>query len=400
MATRRLLKIAVVGAAVAMVATGCGSSSGTTDAGSGPAKPPQLPMLQALGAGEGAINILAWPGYAENGTTDPSVNWVTPFEKATGCKANVQVANTSDEMFEKMGTGDFDVVSASGDSSLRMIYAGKVAPVNTTLLTNWNDIASFQKGQQWNSVGGVNYGIPHGWGANLLSWRTDKVTPAPDSWSMVWDTDSPYKGKIGAYDSPTYLADAALYLMSTKPDLGIKNPYALDQKQFEAAVALATAQKPILAGYWSSYTDAQKAFTNGTFVLGTSWQIIVNLAKADKAPVDAVLPKEGSTGWADTWMIDAKSPHPNCAYMWMNWITTPKIQAQVAEWFGEAPANTKACDFTVDKSHCDIFHAKDEAYFKRIWFWATPQADCLDGRTDVKCVPYSQWTQAWSQLRS
>jgi putative spermidine/putrescine transport system substrate-binding protein len=325
---------------------------------------------------------------------------VTPFEKATGCKANVQVANTSDEMFEKMGTGDFDVVSASGDSSLRMIYAGKVAPVNTTLLTNWNDIASFQKGQQWNSVGGVNYGIPHGWGANLLSWRTDKVTPAPDSWSMVWDTDSPYKGKIGAYDSPTYLADAALYLMSTKPDLGIKNPYALDQKQFEAAVALATAQKPILAGYWSSYTDAQKAFTNGTFVLGTSWQIIVNLAKADKAPVDAVLPKEGSTGWADTWMIDAKSPHPNCAYMWMNWITTPKIQAQVAEWFGEAPANTKACDFTVDKSHCDIFHAKDEAYFKRIWFWATPQADCLDGRTDVKCVPYSQWTQAWSQLRS
>lgn len=401
MATGLRIKVAAMGAVVALAVAACGSSSstGTGDNG-GRAQPPDLPKLESLGTGEGAINILAWPGYAEDGTTDPKVDWVTPFTEQTGCKANVQVANTSDEMFEKMGSGDFDVVSASGDSSLRMIYAGKVAPVNTSLLTNWSDIASFQKQQQWNSVNGVDYGIPHGWGANLLSWRTDKVSPAPDSWSVVWDTNSPYKGKIGAYDSPTYIADAALYLMKTKPDLGITNPYALDKTQFDAAVALATAQKPILAGYWSSYLDAQKNFTNGTYVLGTSWQIIVNLAQADKAPVDATLPKEGSTGWADTWMVDAKSPHPNCAYMWLNWITTPPVQAQVAEWFGEAPANTKACALTTDKNHCTVFHAEDEAYFKRIWFWATPQADCLDGRTDTKCVPYSDWTTAWSALRS
>jgi putative spermidine/putrescine transport system substrate-binding protein len=400
MATRRRMACAAAGAVIALMLTSCGGSGGTGSADGGRAQPPDLPMLKSLGQGEGAVNILAWAGYAENGTTDPKVDWVTPFEKATGCKANVQVANTSDEMFEKMGSGDFDVVSASGDSALRMIYAGKVAPVNTKLLTNYADIAPFQKSQQWNSVNGVEYGIPHGWGANLLSWRTDKVTPAPDSWSMVWDTNSPYKGKITAYDSPTYIADAALYLMKTQPDLGIKNPYALDQKQFDAAVALVTKQKSILAGYWSSYADAQKAFENGTYLLGTSWQIIVNLARADNAPVDSVLPKEGSTGWADTWMVDAKSPHPNCAYMWMNHITTPKVQAQVAEWFGEAPANTKACALTVDKNHCQVFHAEDDAYFKKIWFWATPQSDCLDGRTDTKCVPYSQWTTAWSKLRS
>ena len=401
MGTRRLTTCAAAGTAVvALALAGCGSSNDATSGTGSRAKPPSMQALKTLGAGEGAINILAWPGYAENGTTDPTVNWVKPFEDATGCKANVQVANTSDEMFEKMGNGDFDVVSASGDSSLRMIYAGKVAPVNTSLLTNWADIAPFQKGQQWNSVDGVDYGIPHGWGANLLSWRTDKVSPAPDSWSVVWDANSPYKGKIDAYDSPTYLADAALYLMSTKPDLGIKNPYALDKKQFDAAVELATQQKSILSGYWSAYTDAQKNFTNGTYVLGTSWQIIVNLAQADKAKVDATLPKEGSTGWADTWMVDAKSPHPNCAYLWLNHITTPKVQAEVAEWFGEAPANTKACALTTDKNHCTVFHAEDEPYFKKIWFWATPQSDCLDGRTDTKCVPYSEWTKAWSTLRS
>ena len=400
MTKNRRMSYAAVGAVTALMLTACGGSGDTGSSDGERAQPPKMSALKTLGDGEGAVNILGWAGYAEDGTTDPSVDWVSSFEKQTGCEANVQVANTSDEMFEKMGTGDFDVVSASGDSALRMIYAGKVAPVNTDLLTHYDDIASFQKGQQWNSVDGVDYGIPHGWGANLLSWRTDVVKPAPDSWSVVWDADSAYKGSITAYDSPTYIADAAVYLMSTKPELKITNPYALDQDQFDAAVKLATEQKSILAGYWSSYADAQKAFENKTYVLGTSWQIIVNLAQADKAPVDSVLPKEGSTGWADTWMVDAKSPHPNCSYMWMNHITSPEPQAEVAEWFGEAPANTKACALTTDKNHCATFHAEDEAYFKKIWFWATPQSDCLDGRTDTKCVPYSEWTKAWSKLRS
>lgn len=381
--------------AVTLLAAGCTSSTTSSP------EPPKLSAASSIGKAEGKLNLLVWAGYAENGSTDPTVDWVTPFQKATGCKTNVQVANTSDDMFEKMGTGDFDLVSASGDSSLRMIYAGKVAPVNTSLFTNYNDLASFTKDQKWNSVNGQAYGIPHGWGANLLAWRTDKVTKAPDSWSVVWEKNSPYKGKLTAYDSPTTIADAAVYLKATKPELKITDPYALDKTQFAAAVALAKQQQKNVAGYWSNYADAQKAFENGTYTAGTAWQIIVNLAQGNGAKVESTLPKEGSTGWADTWMIDAKSPHPNCAYKWMNWITTPKVQAQVASWFGEAPANLKACDLTAaDGKNCTVFHAKDEAYFKDIAFWATPQATCLDGRRDVQCVPYSEWTTAWSSIRN
>jgi len=394
-------------ATVALLAAACGTSAGTGSggaSGSGAAtraKPAAMTPLASLGSGEGAVNILAWAGYAENGSTDRSVDWVTPFEKATGCKANVQVANTSDEMFEKMGTGTFDVVSASGDSSLRMVYAGKVAPVNTALLSNYADVPAFEKGRTWNSVDGVAYGMPHGWGAQLMAYRTDKVNPAPDSWSVVWDPSSPYKGKITSYDSPVDgIGAAAVYLMATKPELGIKNPYALDQKQLDAAIALLTAQKPAVGAYWASYTDAQKALESGSTVVGSTWQIIVNLAKADKAPVASVLPKEGATGWADTWMLDAKSPHPNCGYQWMNWATKPDVQAQIAEWFGEAPANPKACALTTDKSHCDTYHANDEAFFKKLWFWTTPQSDCVDGRTDTKCTAYADWSKAWSSLRS
>ena len=396
---RRLSKIALTSCVVALVATGCGTSDDSSTGGQ--PSPPAMTAQETLGDGEGAVNILAWPGYAEDGSTDKSVDWVTPFEQATGCKANIKIANTSDEMFTQMGTGQYDVVSASGDSSLRMIYAGKVAPVNTDLFTNWADIAPFQKNQTWNSVGGVPYGIPHGWGANLLGYRTDKVSSPPTSWSVLYDSNTPYAGKTGVYDSPTDgIAAAAVYLMATQPDLGIKNPYALDQDQFDAAVDLAKQQKQVTGLYWSSYADAQKALENGTTVVATTWQIIVNLAQGNKAPVDAVLPDEGATGWADTWMLDSQAQHPNCGYMWMNWITNPDIQAQVAEWFGEAPANLKACDETTDPKMCDTYHAADAPYFDKIWFWSTPQSACLDGRTDVECVPYNEWTKAWSDIRN
>ena len=313
----------------------------------GPSRRP-CRALQSLGAGEGAVNILAWAGYAEDGTNDKTVDWVTPFEKKTGCKAKVQVANTSDEMFEKMGNGDFDVVSASGDSSLRMIYAGKVAPVNIDLLTNYPDIAPFMKMQQWNSVDGVPYGMPHGWGAQLLAYRTDKVKPAPDSWSLVYDPASPYKGKITMYDSPTDgIAAAAVYLMATKPDLGIKNPYALDQKQFDAAVDLVKAAKPQRRRRSGRRTRTRRRrWRTASTVVGSTWQIIVNLAQGDKAPVD-VGAAQGGRDRLGRHLDDRRQvPAPQLRVQWMNWITNPDVQAQVAEWFGEAPANTKACALT------------------------------------------------------
>ncbi|RZU75307.1 putative spermidine/putrescine transport system substrate-binding protein [Micromonospora kangleipakensis] len=387
-------------AAGLLALAGCGDGGGATG-GSGPGgiKPPKIDKLASLGAGEGQVNIVAWAGYVENGSTDPKVDWVTGFEKETGCKVNVKVAGTSDEMVTLMKTGDYDVVSASGDASLRLIYGGEVAPVNTDLIANYKDVFDGLKLKQWNSVDGVAYGIPHGRGANVLMYRTDKVTPAPTSWSAVFDANSPYQGKVTAYDSPIYIADAALYLMKHQPELGIKNPYALDDKQFAAAVDLLKKQNELIGEYWSDYTKEVQAFKSGNSVVGTAWQVIVNLAKADGAPVEAVLPEEGATGWSDTWMVSAKAKHPNCGYLWMNHIIAPAANAAVAEWFGEAPANKLACDQTADKNHCTTFHAADEAYFDKVWFWSTPVEQCLDGRTDVKCKDYAAWTQAWTTIK-
>ena len=292
-------------------------------------------MAQSVGKGEGELNIIAWAGYAEDGSDDPKVDWVTPFEKQTGCQVNVKTGDTSDEMVQLMKTGQYDGVSASGDATLRLIYGGDVAPVNTDLVPNYKTISTFLKNGNWNSVNGQMYGIPHGWGANLLMWNPATVTGNLDSWSAVFTDANKYKGKVTAYDSPIYIADAALYLMKTKPSLGIKDPYSLTSAQLDAAVNLLKQQNGDISEYWSDYTKEVQAFESGTSVVGTTWQVIANTIDADgKSKVRTVLPKEGATGWSDTWMISSKAKHPNCMYKWMNWITSAKVNAEVAEYFG------------------------------------------------------------------
>jgi putative spermidine/putrescine transport system substrate-binding protein len=396
--TKRLAAIACAG--MLALATACGTSSdggggNEADEKQGGFAVPDVPMQESIGDGEGEVNILAWPGYAEDGSTDKSIDWVTPFEKESGCQANVKYFATSDEAVQLMKSGEYDVVSASGDATLRLIAAGDVAPVNTDLLTNYGDIAPFLKDQQFNSVDGQMYGVPHGWGANLLMYTKDVVNPAPTSWSAVFDDASTYAGKVTAYDSPIYIADAALYLMATQPDLGIEDPYALDEDQLAAAVDVLKTQKENVSEYWADYLKEVAAFKSGDSVIGTTWQVI---ASTIGDSVDAVLPEEGSTGWSDTWMISADAPNPNCGYLWMDYITSPEAQAQVAEYFGEAPANVKACDLT-SKGFCDTYHVTDADYAAQIHYWTTPIEECLDGRTDVKCTDYGQWTTAWTEIK-
>jgi putative spermidine/putrescine transport system substrate-binding protein len=385
---------------VAGLAAACSSSAGGGGGGSVKGRSvPNVPMQKTLGKGEGSLNIIAWAGYAEDGSDDPKVDWVTPFEQKTGCQVHVKIGNTSDEMVALMRTGQYDGVSASGDATLRLIYGGDVAPVNTSLVPNYKTIAKFLKNREWNSVNGQMYGIPHGWGANVLMWNPSVVKGNLNSWSAVFGDASKYKGKVTAYDSPIYIADAALYLMRHQPSLGIKDPYALTEKQLDAAVELLKKQNADIGEYWADYTKEVQAFESGTSVVGTAWQVIANTIDADgKLKVRTTVPQEGSTGWSDTWMVSSKAKHPNCMYQWMNWITSPQVNAQVAEFFGEAPAQTLACKYTQDKHFCDVYHALDAKYASKIWYWATPQTQCVNGSGN-NCTPYSEWVSKWEDIK-
>ena len=389
-------------AVVALVFGACSSAPGASAPGASAKPKPSVPA--ALGAGEGELKLVAWTSYVVGGSGGEKLkdapDWVTPFETETGCKVTVKVGGGSSEMVELMKTGEYDGVSASGDATLRLIAGGDVAAVNTDLIPNYKNVFAGLKLQKHNSVDGVAYGVPHGRGANLLMFRTDVVPETTDSWSVVFDGADKYKGKVTAYDYEIYIADAAVYLMATKPDLKITNPYALDATQFKAAVDLLKAQRANITTYWSAAQPEIDAFTSGDMVVGTTWQYQANVLEAAKVPIKAIKPKEGTTGWSDTWMISSKAKHPNCMYLWMNYIISPAANATATVWFGEAPVSPEGCAEAEkqSKGHCDTFHATDEDYFKDVWYWNTPTKECLDGRGPI-CTEFSEWTKAWTEIK-
>jgi putative spermidine/putrescine transport system substrate-binding protein len=349
-------------------------------------------MLQALGEGEGQVSIVAWAGYIERGETDAAFDWVTEFEAASGCKVSVKTAATSDEMVALMNEGGFDLVTASGDASLRLVAGDRVQPINTALIPSWSTIDERLQNAPWHTVDGVHYGTPYVWGANVLMYNTEVFgdTP-PTSWNVVFEKmDLPdgksNEGRVQAYDGPIYVADAALYLMAHKPELGITDPYELNEDQYKAALDLLRTQRTLVGRYWHDAFIQMDDFTNEGVVASSSWPFQVNVLKAGGAPVASTFPEEGITGWADTTMLHVDSPNPNCAYMWMEHSLSPKVQGDVSAWFGTVPSVPAAC--TGNELLTDAGCATNGyENFDKIKFWRTPTAKCSTG----ECVPYYRW---------
>jgi putative spermidine/putrescine transport system substrate-binding protein len=385
---RRTAVVAWLGVVLAASACNLGAPAGPTP-------------LASIGPGEGRLDLVIWAGYAERGAVDPNFDWVTPFEQQTGCMVNVTEMTDSNNGVSLIQSGNYDGISASGDATTRLIAGGYVAPVNTALLPNYANVFEGLKNLPHNTVDGVNYGVPHGRGPNLLMYNTEVITTPPTSWDIVWEGGSEHAGKISIYDSSIYIADAALHLMVKRPELGIKNPYQLNQQQFDAAIDLLEQQAANNPLYWDTYANQVASFASGDAVVGTSWQFQVNLMQSEGQPIAGVLPEEGSTGWSDTWMIASQADHPNCMYMWMNHMMSAEANGMATVWFGEAPTSQQACDFaeTISPGHCELTHATDEAYYDKIWYWSTPQADCADEDAATTCKTQEDWVNAWTELR-
>jgi putative spermidine/putrescine transport system substrate-binding protein len=382
--------------AASLVLSACGTADVPVDSAGGP--------LQSIGEGEGAVSIVAWAGYIERGETDPAFDWVTQFETDTSCKVSVKTAATSDEMVALMNEGGFDLVTASGDASNRLISGGRVQEINIDLIPSYGLIDERLQNAPWHTVDtdgdgtAEHYGVPYSSGQNVLMYNTDVFAgEAPDSWSVVFEeTTLPdgesNAGRIQAYDGPIYVADAALYLASVRPELGITDPYALSREQFDAAIDLLRQQRTLINRYWHDAFIQMDDFTNEGVAASGSWPFQANLLKGGGAPIDKVVPTEGATGWADSTMLHVDSAHPNCAYMWMEWSLTPKVHGDLAAWFQNVPVRLEACDGTHALLGADGCANNGLDDFDKIQWWRTPTSDCGDGpggRED--CVPYHEW---------
>ncbi|MBU4529079.1 MAG: ABC transporter substrate-binding protein [Hoeflea sp.] len=350
-------------------------------------------MITEIGPAEGQVNIVAWPGYIERGETVKEFDWVTKFEEASGCKVNVKTANTSDEMVALMNEGGFDLVTASGDASLRLIAGKRVQPVNIDLVPSWSEVDDRLKDAPWHTVDGVHYGVPYMWGPNVLMYNTETFKEAPTSWNVVFEEmelpdGQTNKGRVQAYDGPIHIADAAQYLMFHKPELGIKSPYELNEDQYKEALDLLRVQRTLVGRYWHDAFIQIDDFKNEGVVASGSWPFQVNLLKGDNQPVASVFPQEGVTGWADTTMMHVDAANPNCSYMWMEHTLSSNLPSDLGVWFGANPPVPAACTDGRGMMTPETCTTNGFDNFEQVRFWTTPVTQC---ESQGECVPYYRW---------
>lgn len=387
--------IAAVGAVV-LAATGLAGCSG------GKQKQPATTVRYArtIGPGEGTLNLVAWSGYVEHGSNDPRVDWVTPFERRTQCKVSVKGVSTSQEMTALMSdpNRNYDGVSAPPEVAGGLITEHQAAQLNPDLVDGYKDLQP--KLRDLTRQGGKVYGVPFTWGADLVMYDPKVVQSTPTGWSALFDPSQyqPYAGRVVMRDSPLTLADAALYLKSKDHKLGITDPYELTTKQLAAAAAVLKKQHSAVKLYWRQPVDAINVFAGGDAVLGQVWPYHADVLGRAGRSVQAIQPKEGVTGWADSWLMGARAKHPNCMYQWMSWMTAPDVQLQVAQWNEVAAANPGVCSSQRSRPYCDAYHVDDRSYVDRIKFAKNPVRDCGNGGSN--CTDYNAWTTAWRQAIS
>ena len=357
--------------------------------------------LTKLGKGEGNLNVVAWAGYLERGTTVAAFDWVTGFEKNTGCMVNIKTAGTSDEMVALMNEGGFDIVTASGDASLRLIAGETVQEININLIPSWNTIDPRLQDAAWHTVDGKHYGTPYMWGSNVLMYNTETFgDTTPDSWNVVFEEQNlpdgqSNKNRVQAFDGPIHIADAAMYLMYHQPELGIKDPYELTNDQYQASLNLLRQQRKLVGRYWHDAFMQIDDFTNEGFVASASWPFMVNLLVGAEQPIASVIPKEGATGWADTTMVHSEAANINCSYMWMEHQLSSNLQSDLGTWFGAVPSVPSKCGTGLMDPAAGIYPEGADACkingidnFDKIHFWRTPVSNC---KTQDSCIPYYKW---------
>jgi putative spermidine/putrescine transport system substrate-binding protein len=364
-----------------------------------------------VGAGEGELNLLVFAGYAEDGTSDADFDWVHPFERNTGCDVHVRYVDSGAEIvraLSRRGGVTFDGASVPADVSGPLIAAGKIAAVRPVLFRRYGDVLPALRGERarhyW--VDGLMYGTPALYGPNLLVYDTEQVPTRPRSSAVLFDGGPAYAGRVAMIDSPMTIADAALYLARARPELGISDPYELTREQLGAATALLERQAPDVSLYWTAFVDLIDAFRSGHVIAGLGSPIALSLLTLDGGPYAAAIPREGTTGWADTWMMTAGAPHPNCMIRWMRWTGQPEVQAAMALWYGGAPSNGSACRFIRERlgdfgdaaDTLPFGRCGDEAFLESLHLWRMPRVDCGDER-GRSCVGYPAWRAAWTSVR-
>ncbi|MEU0478487.1 hypothetical protein ABZ260_04770 [Streptosporangium sp. NPDC006013] len=384
-----LATLAQAGAASAAQPVRSPTPSGTPVAtpGSEPGATSSPAPSASIGKGEGMLQVLTFQGYVEYGGVSSRVNWLTPFERESGCVVKLDRVRTSEEMAARFARGGYDVLSAAPDLAGLLVEQGKVAPLDTALVADYRRIPKRLRELPGLRADGKVYGIPYLWGVNRV----------------VREGDGP-RGPLALYgaapaairNSPLSIADAALALKGTRPQLKIKDPFQLTPAQLDAAMKLLAEGDGPDRVYWDGSLDLVRALSAERVRIAQVLPYHLDLFQRAGRSMK-VLKGGPATGWVDSWMLAAKPASPNCAYRWLNWMNSARAQRPAAAWTGLAPANPEACGGRARRM-CEVYHVRDDRRLRDVLFAARPARDC--GGLGGECTDYADWAERWKSLRA
>jgi len=390
----------VVAGVMTLLAACSGTRTGPPEASASPS-----PTGPTSTSNPNYIRIVVPPGAVQDGSVNPKMDWVTPFEEQSGCLVELRSADTDADAYKDLtygiGNSYYDGILASPEVAGQLEQAKAVAPLKTAQVTGYAKVSARLRAAPPEVSGGTTYGLPYLWDSYVTGYNSGQVKPAPQSWTALFSPSSAaaHSGKITVPDAPVTLALAALYLKSAQPALGITDPFELTRTQLAAAEQAVTRVHKDIGTWWNADSAVIGQLGDGQDVLGAVLTHQINeMARAGlpAAGVPALTEASGSgttVGYLYSWLVSAHAHNPRCAYQFLSWMTSSKIQEQAAASTSAAPVVPAACVGTA-AANCAAYRMSSLDTARNIVFEHLPEASCAAGR----CTTYDQWQADWKHI--
>lgn len=362
------------------------------------------------------IRVVVPVGAVQNGSVNPKTDWVTPFEEQSGCLVQLRTANTDADAYKDLtygiGNSYYDAILASPTVAGQLINAKAVAPLKTAQVTGYSGVSPRLRAAAPEVAGGTTYGLPYLWDSYVTGYNSGQIKTVPPTWTALFSPASAarHSGKITVPNDPVTLALAALYLQSSRPSLGITDPFELTSSQLAAAKQAVTAVHKDIGTWWNADSTVIGQLGDGQDVLGAVLTHQINELSRAGLPAAGVPSLTEAAGSGSTvaflysWMVSAHAHNPTCTYQFLSWMTSNSIQEQAAAFTSAAPVVPAACRGAA-AANCAAYHFSSLPTARNVVFEHLPVANCAvasPGGTAAtaatNCATDAQWRATWKRI--
>jgi len=327
----------------------------------------------------GELNFMVWEGYTDT-------LFAKPFEDACGVKVNATYMGSSDDLVAKLRAGGaetIDLISPSSDAATAIIDAGLAAPLDLARIPSYADLSDGFRKLKVARKDSTVYGVPWAFGPNPLIYDTTKITKAPDSWGALWDKK--YRGKLSLQDDIATLYMVAQYLGMDDPNDPSKL-YNLSDEDLAKVKAKMLELRPNVRKYWVTAGDMTQLFQSGEVVAGEGWPLMTNQLRQAKFPAGETIPKEGTTAWADHWVLTKGAKNLDAAYAWLEYTAQPFTQKLLYDVTAYIVANPAAKSYMSQEQATSQRDIADYGTKVNFWQWSPRREKYQEIWNEVKAA--------------